>query len=283
MPHSLHRSLARERADYTGESPAAAATGTTRSGTLGLDECTPAQRRLRALLALAVFNHGPNGAWLTDTALAELSLYTFTLSPRPDRLVIISDVHGNIGNRLLPGQHKPTELCLPGMRLLEYGGDWLRMLHLPTGAEVVTTRQRNGTCEGRSRAERSWWGVDRPLTAQEAEILRNLPAMTPDAEVLLAAVLVRMWLKSADEGWEIGGWFNRPAARRGDHGRECSHQRRLDGVGDDWRLDWNSWPHPEDLVEALTHPRAGLKGVTTVPADTVYKLNFGTATLQLGP
>lgn len=283
MPHSLHRSLARERAAYTGESPACAATGTTRSGTLGLDECTPAQRQLRALLALAVFNYGPDAEWLTDTALAELSLYTFTISPQPDRLVIISDAHDNIGNRLLPGWHKATVLCLPGMRVLDYRGDWLHMLHLPTGAEIVTTRRRNGTSDRPSLDELSWWRLDQPLTEQEAETLRPLPAMTPDAEALLAAVLVRMWLRSADGRWEIAGWFNRPAARRNDRTRDCSYRRQLDGAGDNWRLTWKSWPHPDDLAAALTHPRAGLHGVAAEPADTGYKLRFGTATLLLVP
>ncbi|WP_141754171.1 hypothetical protein [Streptomyces subrutilus] len=204
MPHSLHRALATERSAYTGETPSAAAPGTTRDGQLGLDHCSRPQRRLRALLAIAVLNCGPDAAWLAETSLHELSVYTFALSPRYDDLIVISNAAENIGNRLLPSHGKREGLCLPGMRLVEYTGESMHLLHLPSGARMTTTRNRNGLSQRSPVNGDWWWHTDKPLTDRERNALAALPSLTPDAEVLLASLLVRFCLQDPEGGWDIG-------------------------------------------------------------------------------
>ncbi|MEU8762961.1 hypothetical protein [Streptomyces sp. NPDC048659] len=248
-----------------------------------MDSQIPAQRRLRALLALAVLNCGPRAAWLSETCLYELSLYTFTVSPRRDDLVLISKAAGNIAHRLVLGKHKSDVLCLPGMRLLDDPDEAIRMIHLPTGARVTTTSRSRGTGGGPSYNPRSWMRPDQPLTPREEEALGSLPAMTPDAEVLLGALASRLWLRDPIGAWAIGGWFNPPPSRDRGSVRSRGHSRRLDGSGDHWELEWTSYPYPEDLVAALTHPRAGLRGVRAVPDTGRTQLVYGTARLTLIP
>ncbi|MEV7617016.1 hypothetical protein [Streptomyces sp. NPDC089799] len=279
MPHTQHRALARERAFFTGETPATAAAETTRSGSLGIDDCSPAQRRLRALLALAVFNTGPLSAGLWTTSLADLSAYTVVMSPRRDKLVLISNAPDNIATRLLPRDDKQT-LCLPGMRLLRLAEHGAAMLHLPTGAVVLATSRRDGTLDDLADERHSHWTTDHPMTDRESILLASLPHLTADTETLLAAVFVRMWMRSAD--WDLAGWFC-PAASRNDDERALRHYRRLDGAGDHWSLTWTSWPHPDDLVAALTHPAAGLASVTVVRHPGYYEAHYGTASLRLDP
>lgn len=283
MPRSCHRILAAERSQFTGERNASAALGTTRDGDLGLDSSAPTQRSLRALLALAVLNCGRRAAWLAETCLYELSLYTFVVSPRQDDLVLISHAAGNIANRLLPGIHKGDVLCLPGMRLVDDPDDAYRLIHLPTGAHITTTTRSSGTGGGRSFSGSSWKRADEPITAREEEILGALPSMTPDAEMLLGALTSRLWLRDPYGSWAVGGWFNPPPRRDRGSTRSQGHSRRLDGAGDQWELEWTSYPYPEDLVAALTHPRAGLHGMQVVPDAEVVHLVYGTARLTLVP
>jgi hypothetical protein len=47
---------------------------------LGLDVCTAAQRRLRALLALGMFNHGPTSLWPRHVSMADITRYTLVVS-----------------------------------------------------------------------------------------------------------------------------------------------------------------------------------------------------------
>lgn len=283
MPHSHHRILASERAQFTGERNAAAALGITRDEDLGLDSLDPAQRRLRALLALAVLNCGRKAAWLTETYLYEISLYTFIVSPRQDDLVLISRAARNIAFRMLPGAHKDDLLCLPGMRLLDDPDDAYRLIHLPTGARLTATERTSGAGGGPSYREHSVRRADVPITPCEEEILGALPPMTSDAEMLLAALSSRLWLREPSGCWAIGGWFNPPSNRDRAGARSRGHSRRLDGKGDHWELQWTSYPFPEDLVAALTHPRAGLRGVRVVPDAKMTHLVYGTAQLTLIP
>lgn len=279
--HSRHRSLAVERAGFTGENHAAAALGATRAGDLGLDSTSLAQRQLRALLALAVLNCGPHAAWLTESCLYELSLYTFLVSPRQEELVVISGAAENIANRLLPGEHKWEGLCLPGMRLLDDPDDAFRLFHLPTGARLTTTCRPDGRQGGQAYPAFSWWCADKPITPSEKAVLVSLPSMTQDAEILLGSLVSRLWFRDPHGGWAIGGWFNLPSQTR--RTRSQGHSRRLDGSGDRWTLEWTSYPYPEDLVAALTHPRVGLQGVRVYPDGESAQLVYGTARLTLVP
>ncbi|ROQ23236.1 hypothetical protein EDD98_7686 [Streptomyces sp. PanSC19] len=235
------------------------------------------------MLALAVLNCGKTAAWLSETYLYELSLYTFIVSPRQDDLVLITHAASNIANRLLPGEHKSDVLCLPGMRLLDDPDDAYRLIHLPTGGRLTTTNRSNGTGGGRSYPARSWKRVNEPLTSRETEVLDALPPMTSDAEALLAALTSRLWLRDPYGSWAIGGWFSPPPRRDRETIRSHGHARRLDGSGDQWELTWTSYPYPEDLVAALSHPRAGLRGVRVLREGEVVHLLYGTARLSVLP
>lgn len=73
VPSSLRRRAAHLRAAYTGETYPLATPGIARHGAgsgLGLDTCTAPQRRLRALLALGLLNHGPTSTWPRHVSLA---------------------------------------------------------------------------------------------------------------------------------------------------------------------------------------------------------------------
>ncbi|MBB6079490.1 hypothetical protein [Streptomyces paradoxus] len=48
---------------------------------LRLDICTAPQRRLRALLALGMFNHGPTSLWPRHVSLADITRCTLVVSP----------------------------------------------------------------------------------------------------------------------------------------------------------------------------------------------------------
>ncbi|MGA4960532.1 hypothetical protein [Streptomyces lavendulocolor] len=235
------------------------------------------------MLALAVLNCGKNAAWLSETYLYELSLYTFIVSPRQNDLVLISSAAQNIAHRLLPSEHKDDALCLPGMRLLNDPDSACRLIHLPTGGRITTTTRSDGAGGGPSYRELSWKRADEPITPREAEVLDALPYMTPDAEVLLAALTSRLWLRDPQGSWAIGGWFNPPPHQDRQTTRSQGHARRLDGSGDCWELAWTSYPFPEDLVAALCHPRAGLRGVQVVPDGEVTHLMYGTARLSIVP
>lgn len=96
MPASLRRRAIKLRASYTRETRSLAAPGIHRRppgngsvfGDLGLDACTAPQRRLRALLALGMLNHGPMSLWPRHVSLADVTRYTIVVSPRHDDLVI---------------------------------------------------------------------------------------------------------------------------------------------------------------------------------------------------
>lgn len=168
------------------------------------------------------------------------------------------------------------------MRLLDDPDDAYRLIHLPTGARLTATERTNGTGGGPSYREHSVRRADVPVTPCEEELLGALPPMTSD-EVLLAALSSRLWLQDPSGCWAIGGWFNPPPHRDRAVARSRGHSRRMDGKGDHWELQWTSYPFPEDLVAALTHPRAGLTGVRVVHDSEVTHLMYGTAHLTLIP
>ncbi|MFJ7069788.1 hypothetical protein [Streptomyces sp. NPDC101115] len=235
-------------------------------------------------MALAVLNCGPRAAWLAETYLYELSLYTFVISPRQDELMLISGAAENIANRLLLGTHKPERLCLPGMRLLNAPSDAFFLIHLPTGAHVTTTFRTDGSHgNGRPCSHLPWWRADVAITPQEQDALDALPSMTPDAEMLLGALATRLCLRDPDRAWAIGTWFSPPPPPARTTRRSQGHSRRLAGGGDHWQLEWTSYPYPEDLVAALTHPRAGLRGTTVHVHSGTTQLAYGTARLALLP
>ncbi|MGW0413564.1 hypothetical protein ACWDZX_20085 [Streptomyces collinus] len=123
MPVSRRRRAARLRAAYTRESLPLAASGIRSSrdsvafgSGLGLDVCTASQRRMRALLALGLFNHGPSSLWPRRISLADVTRYTLVVSPRYDDLVITTRAPYNVTCWLV-GRNDFSEIGLPGLRV----------------------------------------------------------------------------------------------------------------------------------------------------------------------
>lgn len=290
MPSSLRRRAAHLRAAYTGETHPLATPGIARhdvgapcvgSG-LGLDTCTASQRRLRALLALGLFNHGPTSAWPRHVSLADVTRYTLVASPRYDDLVITARAPYNVVCWLV-GRTKLPQIGLPGLRVeTSYEEGW-RLRHLPTGAFLTVTSNRHGRLQGPVTPDSNYarlWTTDVPLTAEEHAVLNALPPARADTETLLAALAVRLCVHAPDGSWDIGTWFDNSTDRPS---RAHSHHRRLSVEAAQCTLHWDSAPHPEDLYTALTDPVIGLPGTIGQQTPDGWRLHFNRALLTAHP
>ncbi|MEU4797471.1 hypothetical protein [Streptomyces sp. NPDC023327] len=282
MPASRRKTVARTRVLYTGESLAAAQAGVARGHSLGLDACRPEQHEFRALLAFGYLNHGVDYDGPAGWHLSVLSSYTLNISPRFERVVLITKAPHNVASRLLCG---PTGgNGLPGLRVEEhrgYGNYLLR--HLPTGAQLVVTNNPSGTPAGaRNDPYIDHLPMATPLTSTEREQLARVPSMTAEARRLLAGVFCRITVSDPHGGWAIGNWFYDPLQRPGwlDSSHRPSH-RRLHGAGDRWELEWESHPYPDDLAAAMTHPIIGIPGAKLVSTADHLTITLGGASLCL--
>ncbi|MCI3277022.1 hypothetical protein [Streptomyces cylindrosporus] len=287
MPSSFRRQAVRLRASYTRETAALAAPGIARripfrDGGLGLDVCTAAQRRLRALLALGMFNHGPASLWPRHVSLADVTRYTLVVSPRYDDLVITSRAPYNVTCWLV-GRDRLPQIGVPGLRVENSYDEGWRLRHLPTGATMTVTADRHGRLQGKPDHGSNYcrlWTSDVPLSEEEHAALGALPHLGADTESLLAALSVRLCTHAPDGSWDIGMWFydltDRPE-------RGYAHHRRLSVEGDQCTLHWDSDPHPEDLYAALTDPVVGLAGTTGHSTHDGWHLHYGRARLTAHP
>lgn len=261
MPHSTVKAASVVRAGFTGEVPATARPGIDRFGGLGLDHCTPEQTELRALLALACFNHGPLTAPSLRWRVGHIGAYAPVISPRFDHLVLIVSACNNVALRLV-GSHSDPHV--PGMRVEErLGYDLWRLRHLPTGAQMYVS-ERSTFLAKQDRGQplpslRRRLGVEDPLTAAERDMFAAVPAISHSMKRLLAGVWVRMSLRDPGGSFDIGGWFTDPLDRTPERGQWTS-ACRLWGYQSRWDLEWRGYPFPDDLIAALTHPSAGIKG-----------------------
>ncbi|WNO62406.1 hypothetical protein RPQ02_40220 [Streptomyces sp. AM2-3-1] len=282
MPASFRSQAAHIRAAYTRETASLAAPGVTRQHAPGLDSSTVPQRRLRALLALGLFNHGPGSLWPRQVSLADVTRYTLVLSPRQDDLVVTTRAPYNVVSWLVGRDDLPV-VGLPGLRVeTSYEEGW-RLRHLPTGATLAVTGDRHGRLRGRPDPDSNWlglWGTDVPVSEEEYATLEALPRLSEEAETLLAALTVRLCARDPAEGWDIGMWYHDLSERPQ---RGYAHRRRLFAEGDQCELHWDSTPYPEDLQAALTHPVVGLFGATSHPMPTGWKLRYGHAALTAHP
>ncbi|MFD3912411.1 hypothetical protein [Streptomyces sp. NPDC058603] len=283
MPHTTAKAASLIRAGFTGEVPATALPGTDRSGGLGLDHCTPEQTELRALLALACFNHGTLTAPRLRWRVGQIGAYSPVISPRFDHLVLIVSACDNVALRLVGS---PTNPHIPGMRVEERLGYHLwRLRHLPTGAQMYVS-ERDLLPTNRSQAQRlpnlrQRLGVEQPLTADEGEKLAAVPEISSSMQRLLAGIWVRMSLRDPDGSFALGGWFTDPLDRTVERAR-WAPASRLWGHEGRWDLEWRGYPFPSDLTAALTHPRAGLEGVTVERTSTrSWLIRLGDAELYL--
>ncbi|MFD3531856.1 hypothetical protein [Streptomyces sp. NPDC058661] len=274
------------RMGFTGERKEGATAGTPRDGSLGLDTCQDNQRTLRALLALGLFNRWglgdarPPARWGLHTLVA----YDITVSPRHNRLVLVTDVPHNVAPYLLPRRDGGSSL--PGLRLKEFRGRHTYVAHhLPTGAELVVTGNHSGTWSGNRRPSPRWdfHEADKSLTATERQQLKQVPAMSDDAAHLLAGLATRIATRDPQGRWAIGNWFSDPLDRpdRRDNGSTERYGKQLWGAGDQWTLRWNGFPYARDIAASLTSPLIGIPGATAHDAGDHLYVQLGRATLGL--
>jgi hypothetical protein len=282
MPASQRKAAARNRALYTGEKLTAAQAGISREHSMGLDTCRAEQHEFRALLALGYLNHGVDYDGPAGWHLSVLSSYTLTVSPRFERMVLITDVPHNVASRLLRGPMGGSGL--PGLRVEEHRGHGnYVMRHLPTGAQFVITSNPSGTPTGaRSEPYIDYLTTDTPLTSAEQLQLARVPHMTKDARRLLSGVFCRITTSDPHGGWAIGNWFYDPLGRPG--WLDSPHRpgyRRLHGADDSWELQWESHPYPDDLASAMTDPVIGIPGANRVAIAGQLTIALEGATLRL--
>ncbi|MET9930813.1 MULTISPECIES: hypothetical protein [unclassified Streptomyces] len=286
MPKSVEKNTALIRAGFTGERKEAARAGVPRDGSLGLDTCQDGQRSLRALLALGLFNRWglgdarPPAQWGLHTLVA----YDITVSPRYDRLVLMTDVPHNVAPYLLPDRDGGS--ALPGLRLKEFRSRNTYVAHhLPTGAELVVTGNHSGRWNGNRRSAPHWsfHEAGKPLTSAEREQLKQLPAMTPDATRLLAGLVTRIAAHDPRGSWAVGNWFSDPLDRPGrrNDGSVERYGKELWGAGDRWALRWNGFPYARDIAASLTAPLVGVPGAVAHGAGDHFHVRLGRATLDL--
>lgn len=287
MPESTAKKVARARVRYLGEPRPAARAGVPRDNTLGIDTCTTGQQRLRALIALGLFNrdylqpdHAP-AAWGLHTLVA----YDIFPSPRYDRLVLITDVPHNVAPYLLPSRSGGTSL--PGLRLEQFLGERTYVArHLPTGAELVITGNPSGTWGGKQRRlprGDSFYAVDKSLTSQERDRLDRLPVMSHDVMQLLAGLTCRIAARDPNNTWALGNWFSDPLRRPGwlRYEGDDRYEKALTGVGSHWTLRWNGFPYADDVAASLTEPPLGIPDATVLESGGNPQVRLGKATLSL--
>ncbi|MBR7825787.1 hypothetical protein KDK95_05665 [Actinospica sp. MGRD01-02] len=286
---SNRRAYADLRSSFTGESRVAARAGTARDGSPGLDHCTARQRRLRAILALGLFNDH-------DWAFAEygwgcpsVTRYNVTFSPRYDALVIISNTPVNVASRMVAA--RPGSLRVPGLRYdpaKEFSSETRHVIDVESGAELIVTERPSGRqkplpagspAPRRSRLESH--GLAHALTAAEQEALAAIPAMTDEIETLLAGLAVRLNARDPLGRWAMGYWFWDPLERPVRDSSMFRVERRLHGEESVWELRWSSYPYVRDVAAMLTHPVIGVAGCGAVEVEDGYDIHLDGSVLAL--
>jgi hypothetical protein len=251
MPESSRRRLSKTRAAITGEHPSASRAGLGRDGSLGLDSCTTAQRRFRALLALHLFNTEPgpfSGAYAFLT-------YSVAMSPRHDLLVVIRrDAIPNLAGRLLPyddGSGNVSGLRVAGLEPARL----CHLVHVPTGARmVITDREHFPHTAPRDIPERTTGptgpGLDLPVSAAEQHVADIVDELPDPMLRLLAGLTVRVGTADPHGRWSLGYW--------------SAPRSELSGIGNLWEMRWQREPDARHIADALTDPVAGIAGAHAV-------------------
>ncbi|MEV4600797.1 hypothetical protein AB0K15_25800 [Amycolatopsis sp. NPDC049253] len=297
MPESLRRKLRDIRRSYTGEDKASAAAGVGRGG-LGLDLCSPQQRRFRALLALFLFNANVPDTPFDDQHSANAFLaYTMTVSPRFDTLVCLvpGAVENAVGRLLASPGPDSLQYGVPGLRV-EAAVDFrtYHLVHLPTGAKMVVASRpdfpllsdiQNAGPHLDTWSANTFVGADIPLADVEREALSRLPAMPAGIERILAALVTRLDARDPARKWAVGNWWYDPLGRPFPPGYRHNGKISLWGQRPKWALRWNGWPRPEDIVGCLTAPIVGVDRLTArqlSPAEFVIELDGCSLSLKYG-
>ncbi|HEY3690471.1 MAG TPA: hypothetical protein VGL46_09225 [Pseudonocardiaceae bacterium] len=282
-PEARQRDREAIRAAYTGEPTWAAQRGLAPSD-LGLDSCAVAQRELRALLALHVFNAGLRGAPPAWRSVHTITAYDVTLSPRHDDLVIYTNAPDNLTGWFLGAS---DDSGLPGLRLeCRPAGGVFRLAHLPTGARMtITSGEEPPPCDSTDHEHgwptRNWCTGDTPPRRDELTSLASLPPRSQDMTTLLAAMFTRLATRDPRGRWDIGSWWSDPLGRVPVLDKAGETTRTLWGAHDHWTLGWWDHPREEDLMLSLTDPEVGLRTCRVITLDGRNELHFGSAVLRL--
>ncbi|MFE3109616.1 hypothetical protein ACFXKJ_20390 [Kitasatospora indigofera] len=287
MPRSTDKALAHTRMHFLSEPKQAALAAVPRDGTLGIDTCSREQLRLRALLALGLFNRAGNwqphrggAAWGLHTLVA----YDIVVSAQFDQLVLITDVPHNVAPYLLPRPDGVTGL--PGLRLDEVRGSRTYLArHQPTGGRIVITGNRSGTWSAPPCPSPRWdfLTADIPLAGTERSQLARLPEIGEEAAQLLAGLVCRLAARDPQGGWAIGNWFSDPLARPGwtDNGGVDRYEKQLGGPGHRWTLRWSGFPFSDDVADSLTSAPIGIPGAVKQIVGDHIDVRLGPAVLRL--
>jgi hypothetical protein len=277
MAHSSRRSAYTIRRAYSGEHTRAAARGIPRGCChLGFDTSDPGQQRLRVLLALGIFNGGRLQQWPGAWAMAPVTHYDLTLSPRPDNLVVITPTPSNVLQYLVP---RGKQVGLPGLRLESATDDAFLLKHLITGARMTVTDRPPVPPFDSDFDEDRVWNTHQVLTSGEQEALADVPPVSDAAMALLAGLVTRIGLNDPKRRWALGNWFMDPLDRTGEWGG--SPGRRLWGHGNWWELTWGSFPFREDVAAALTGAQVGIAGARAVQVRRGWDIRLEDAVLAL--
>lgn len=301
MSASTRRRTAARRATFTGEANAQAALAV-RGDSHGLDDCSPEQRRFRAVLALLLLNGRDDGRredsyldarypgrhYFAAWGMSRLRSYTITYSAQYNELVLISDIHAHLTAPLCPRPNPEQLVGLPGLRPLDRdpAGKWYRFTHVPTGGILRLQGIGRPLHWGPSPEAAHYWDkMDQLSELHDTETLaaQLIAPMHPDAEQLLAALTARLTLEDPDEAWAVGG-LTWDTLRRPDLGSRDDTHNYLWGHDSTWKLRWGgpgSVP-AADVGIALTHPFIGLRGATMQTADDgSTTVRFGAASLEM--
>lgn len=301
MSNSRRRAVAALRARYTGESHSLAASGVERGHAIGLDLCTLAQQRMRAFLALYLFNSGLIAALPDTFQTAFITGYTLLVSPQRDHLRLVTDAPANVAGRICWVGRGSGASGVPGMRLAGVGhtgsrrpSESYRLLHVPTGGSLVVTSSGHRPEEStfvdptRNGYTDAWLQVGQPLSEGEEHRLTQWPSMTIDMCILAAGLVARLNLTDPDKRWTVGQWFwdplrsslGAPDLGRPDIGT-LELSRHLWGNADEWDLRWEGYPFLDDLIYAMTDPAVGMPALTVRRDKRDVTLCIGSARLRL--
>ncbi|GGU68623.1 hypothetical protein GCM10010211_37480 [Streptomyces albospinus] len=272
--------------DLEGVAPSEFLVGDSQGYDLGLDSCDDAQLNFRAIMALGLFNYGSHyGSIAAPPAqwnLGVLTWYTIKVSPRWNRLVLITSAPDNVMQRIVPDSFHASRT--PGMRLLRSHGRTYVARHIPTGAEIVVTSREDGKSDGvhNPMASRFLLMSDVPVSRREEEQLSSLPGMARNARRLLAGLVTRMSMTDPRRKWSTGNWYWDPLERPESENRESGDtERRLWGEGYEWDIEWHGYPHPSDVAQSMTDPVVGLQGSRLGRNRNSYEVILGSSVLRV--
>lgn len=275
------------RASRTGESPEAAAAALGPDRARAFDDCSDAQRQLRALLAVHVFNAGQIGAPPKRTTTHTITAYDLTVSPRYDDLILTTNAPDNLVNYLV--REGLASAGIPGMRLASRpSGRAFHLIHIPTGGQMTVTSRGESDIDtvddAHTWSARSWLPSDVPVSREERTELASIPPMSADMTRLLAGLVTRINTRDPQGRWAVGNWSWDPLRRAAKPIAAGSDTARwLWGAQDDWDLQWNGYPFSDDVVASLTDPVIGMAGIDVTGSDQIYCVILNNAAVTLRP